>query len=1202
MDEQVLEQETDNEAKLISYLLGDLPEEEMHQIEERYFSDDRLHEELRAIERDLIDRYAQGEFSGREKERFEKYFLSSPERRKRLRFARALKQYTSTQSAETMEPIPRHIHLPWWKQLLASPYLRAAAVAIILIGPGLGGWRMFFYRSDESKALIALKQAYRDQRPTESRLSEFDYAPFFAGTRGEPIVTDNAQRSLAMTLLLDALKNNPTAETHHALGLLYLADREFALAVDQFKAALKTEPENARIHSDLGAALFEKAKAESPDGGLGGGLEGSGESLEHFNKALAIDPSLLEALFNRALVYKAMGMTRLAQDDWQKYLEKDQHSKWADEARRNLKDTEGGKTTSESREDAFQNFLSAHEIRGDEQAWKALSQSGAGNLIVERLIDEYLDLMARGSNAEAGQRLEALTYAGELRKEKAGDDFVSDMAAFYSRATARQRTKIARARGLKKLGYERLLELKYSEALNLFDRARQIFIREVDICESEHVGYLTGHTYARQPNIKRALEVLEPLARVCESKKHTSLLARVLNTMADANYSLNEYSEAIRYSTQSFEIAEQAQDVELQLRNVLQIALEYKATGNHRQSLGFLQRGLSLAIASSPNSDYVRLFYDIAAECFESIGLNATAIDYQREAMRLASGPLNVSRCYANLSSRYGKLKNYEEAIKSARASLDIAQSVSDESARRDIVAFSSLRLGNSYREAGEFDKAIASYDRNIALYGELNFSAETYAAHKGKFLCYVAEGDYPSARREMETTLSILRTHRLKILEESNRNSYFDKEQDVYDAAIDFMYSKMNDPQKAFEYAEESKARSLLDSTGSSAEVFMQKYGPEMRLRPDEEPLTLAQIQGRLPERTQLLQYAALDDKLLVWVVSKDDVPSAEVKISRDQLNEKVSLYLQTISRLSGNDEAEALSRAKELYDLLINPVESSLDKNKYICIVADDALNRISFGALVSSASGNYLIKDYTFGVSPSATLFIKCTDDARDKEREFDEKLLCVGNPRFDPAQFPKLSYLPSAAREVERVASFYKSPPPFIGDQAREKPVTDEMAKSGVIHVAAHYVVNDNAPMLSKLLLAREKKAQVGEHGSDGVLQAFEIYAMKLPRTRLVVLAGCQTGVEGVYRGEGAIGLARPFIAAKVPLVVASLWQVETEATARLMISFHRLRKVENRPTVEALRRAQLEMLEGSDEQFRRPYYWAAFTVTGGYASF
>ena len=80
------------------------------------------------------------------------------------------------------------------------------------------------------------------------------------------------------------------------------------------------------------------------------------------------------------------------------------------------------------------------------------------------------------------------------------------------------------------------------------------------------------------------------------------------------------------------------------------------------------------------------------------------------------------------------------------------------------------------------------------------------------------------------------------------------------------------------------------------------------------------------------------------------------------------------------------------------------------------------------------------------------------------------------------------------------------------------------------------------------------------------------------------------------------MARPFIAAGVPLVVASLWPVDSDPTAGLMIDFHKLRKVEGLSTVEALRRAQINMLRGPEERFRQPYYWAPFVAIGGYAEF
>jgi CHAT domain-containing protein len=117
-----------------------------------------------------------------------------------------------------------------------------------------------------------------------------------------------------------------------------------------------------------------------------------------------------------------------------------------------------------------------------------------------------------------------------------------------------------------------------------------------------------------------------------------------------------------------------------------------------------------------------------------------------------------------------------------------------------------------------------------------------------------------------------------------------------------------------------------------------------------------------------------------------------------------------------------------------------------------------------------------------------------------------------------------------------------------------------------------------------------------------MYAYDIYKIKLPLARLVVLSACQTGMERYYNGEGMISLARPFIAAGAPLVVASLWPVDSDATADLMINFHRYRKVNKLSTAEALRRAQLDMLGPLGGRNRHPYFWAGFVVVGGHAEF
>ena len=160
----------------------------------------------------------------------------------------------------------------------------------------------------------------------------------------------------------------------------------------------------------------------------------------------------------------------------------------------------------------------------------------------------------------------------------------------------------------------------------------------------------------------------------------------------------------------------------------------------------------------------------------------------------------------------------------------------------------------------------------------------------------------------------------------------------------------------------------------------------------------------------------------------------------------------------------------------------------------------------------------------------------------------------------------------------------------------------MPDADVIHFAGHYVANERSPLLSRLLLSRSAHATEGDNDTEGALTALDVYRMKLPRTRLVVLSACATAVERSYRGEGAIGIARPFMKAGAPLVVASLWPVDSEQTCQLMIDFQKHRKLDGMSSVQAVRLAQLDMLYSPDSNSRDPHTWAAFVTIGGFAEF
>src|SRR5687767_9095632 len=75
---------SEHERQLVRYLLGLLSPQDEEQLEERYFKDPALQEEIEATADDLIHSYLSGGLSAEERERFDAHFLASPAQRERL--------------------------------------------------------------------------------------------------------------------------------------------------------------------------------------------------------------------------------------------------------------------------------------------------------------------------------------------------------------------------------------------------------------------------------------------------------------------------------------------------------------------------------------------------------------------------------------------------------------------------------------------------------------------------------------------------------------------------------------------------------------------------------------------------------------------------------------------------------------------------------------------------------------------------------------------------------------------------------------------------------------------------------------------------------------------------------------------------------------------------------------------------------------
>jgi hypothetical protein len=124
------------------YLLGELSESEQIALEEKYFTDPQVFDQVLQTESELVDGYVRSRLPEEVRERFEKFYMAHPERNDRVKFAAALASRLE-RIEETATPAEQPARsVLWWQRLFASllgqrPKLRFTitfATLLIMIG------------------------------------------------------------------------------------------------------------------------------------------------------------------------------------------------------------------------------------------------------------------------------------------------------------------------------------------------------------------------------------------------------------------------------------------------------------------------------------------------------------------------------------------------------------------------------------------------------------------------------------------------------------------------------------------------------------------------------------------------------------------------------------------------------------------------------------------------------------------------------------------------------------------------------------------------------------------------------------------------------------------------------------------------------------------------------------------------------------
>ena len=402
---------------LHEYLLGRVSDETtLEEIEDQLFGDEEFCSRVALAEDGIINDYVCGRLTTADAESFRATLATDSERMSKVAFTEALLERALTQD----------------KQNAAAPTSLFASLSVFFRQPKYAGafvvlliaalvFTVYLTRRGTPGDLVELRSFYRQARPTEARISEFDYAPL-SQLRGEPEPAERNRLRRLENIFLENNEKNPNAQTYYELGVFNLTERKYSEAIKDFEAALKFDADNARIHNELGIAFLERAKTESNEKRL----EDLGQSLEEFKQATKLNENLLEALFNKSLALQELRMSREAKDSWRLYLQKDPSSPWADEARKYLSRLENEQSLFKTDQQILSDFLTAYRTHDFTRA-KTIHNETKGLLrppaLALQLSRRYLVARQHGDEPTAAESLAALAFIGNFEHTQYSEFF-----------------------------------------------------------------------------------------------------------------------------------------------------------------------------------------------------------------------------------------------------------------------------------------------------------------------------------------------------------------------------------------------------------------------------------------------------------------------------------------------------------------------------------------------------------------------------------------------------------------------------------------------------------------------------------------------------------------------------------------------------------------------------------------------------------
>jgi hypothetical protein len=357
--------------------------------------------------------------------------------------------------------------------------------------------------------------------------------------------------------------------------------------------------------------------------------------------------------------------------------------------------------------------------------------------------------------------------------------------------------------------------------------------------------------------------------------------------------------------------------------------------------------------------------------------------------------------------------------------------------------------------------------------------------------------------------------------------------------------------------------------------------------------PEQFKNYKNKLPRDVAAVLYLINDAQLLTFTVTNEKIGIKITELKED-INKTLSDFIGVLNvpgKSSGTgtltlrstilSEKKAPSgvsftaTSEKLYNLLIGDIENEIKGKKRICIIPNGKLANIPFqclGKRLPDSTFHFVVEDYAVFYTNTLDIFLS----ADDTEKDF-KSFTAFGNPD---------KTLKSAGTEVKEIGKILNASNIYTEDMATEQRAKESLTTNKYIHFATHGVLDYTDFSKSYLKFAIDKD-------NDGKLSIEEMKALDIINCNLVMLSACETAVTQSESKGWYASPANSLLMNNVKSVVASLWQVDDEATSIFMKEFYK--NVTAMSKVDALRKAQETL--SHNPKYVHPFFWGAFVLYG-----